>query len=179
MKYLFSVFSLLICAVILTFCIGAFNAYFYPMTYSEDIVFLGKTYGVKSALIASVANVESNFKENAVSNKGAVGIMQLMPSTAQWLAGRMGENYSDERLLEGQFNLKIGSYYLAYLIDYFDNEKLGVCAYNAGQGNVSSWLKNTEYSTDGKTLRKIPFEETKNYLNKVYKNYNYYKNRYK
>lgn len=149
------------------------------MTYREEITSFGNAYGVKSALVASVANVESNFNENAVSNKGAVGVMQIIPSTAQWLASKIGEEYSEEKLLDGKFNLKLGTYYLSYLINYFGNEKLGICAYNAGQGNVSSWLKNGEYSKDGKNLDKIPFEETKNYLNKVYKNYNYYKNRYK
>lgn len=179
MKTFYSILSLTILAVILTFCLGAFNAFFYPMTYKEEISILGNTYGVKSALIASVANVESNFNEDAISNKGAVGVMQLMPSTAQWLAGKIGEEYSEDKLLKGEFNLKLGAYYLSYLIGYFGDEKLGICAYNAGQGNVSSWLKNEEYSKDGKNLNKIPFEETKNYLNKVYKNYKYYKNRYK
>ena len=134
---------------------------------------------MNSALVASVANVESNFNQEAISNKGAVGIMQLMPSTAEWLAGKIGEDYDSQSLLNGEYNIKLGCYYLSYLIQYFGNEKVGLCAYNAGQGNVSSWLKNEKYSKDGKTLTKIPFEETKNYLNKVYKNYNYYKNRYK
>jgi len=179
MKIFFSILSLSICAILLSFCIGAFNAYFYPMTYKEEIQFFSREYGVKSALVASVANVESSFDEEAISNKGAVGVMQLIPSTAQWIANKIGVEFSNEKLLQGEFNLQLGAYYLAYLIDYFKNEKLGICAYNAGQGNVSSWLKNKEYSSDGKTLNKIPFKETKNYLNKVYKNYNYYKNRYK
>ena len=179
MRIFFSILSLILCAVVLTFCIGAFNECFYPMTYKEEIYTLGNTYGVKSALIASVANVESNFKEEAVSNKGAVGVMQLMPSTAEWLANKLGIEYYEKKLFEGEYNLELGSYYLAYLINYFKDEKLGICAYNAGQGNVSLWLKNKDYSKDGKTLDKIPFEETKNYINKVYKNYNYYKNRYK
>ena len=179
MKTFFSILSLVLCVIILSFFIGAFNAYFYPMTYKEEIQLYSKNYEVSGALIASVANVESNFKEDAVSNKGAKGIMQLMPNTAKWIAGKIGENYSDELLTQGEYNIKLGSYYLSYLIKYFQDEKLGVCAYNAGQGNVSSWLKNQEYSKDGKTLIKIPFPETQNYLNKVYKNYNYYKNRYK
>ena len=179
MKSLFAIFNLTIFAVLLTFCLGTFYSYFYPMTYKEDIITLGNTYSVKSALIASVANVESNFKEDAKSNKGAVGVMQLMPSTAEWLAGKIGVEYSDEMLLDGRYSLTLGSYYLAYLINHFGDEKVGICAYNAGQGKVSAWLKNNEYSSDGKTLKKIPYNETKNYLNKVYKNYNYYKNRYK
>lgn len=179
MKTFFSIASLSICAVILTFLIGSFNAYFYPMKYSEHINQLSSEFNIDGAIIASVANVESNFDENALSNKGAIGIMQLMPSTAKWLAEKLNTGFSEDKLYDGEYNLMLGSYYLSYLIDYFQDEKLGICAYNAGQGNVSSWLKNEEYSKDGQSLDVIPFEETRNYCNKVFKNYNYYKNRYK
>ena len=68
MKSFFSILSLAIISVILVFCLGAFNAYFYPMTFKEEIISFGKSYNVSSALVASVANVESNFNEKAVSN---------------------------------------------------------------------------------------------------------------
>lgn len=179
MKTFFSIFNLSLLAVILTFLLSCFNNFFYPMAYQNEITLLGDKYRINSSLIASVANVESNFDEKAKSSKGAIGIMQLIPSTAEWLAKKLNIEYSEEKLLVAEYNLNLGSYYLAYLIDYFGDEKLAICAYNAGQGNVSSWLKNQEYSKDGKNLDKIPFKETKNYLNKVFKNYNYYKNRYK
>ncbi len=179
MKTFFSIFSLIILAIILIFLLNCFNAYFYPMKYKDEIYNFSSKYQVNAALIASVANTESNFKETSISKRGAVGVMQIMPQTAQWLAKKMKVEYSDDLLLDGEYNIMIGSYYLSYLLNYFENEKVALCAYNAGQGNVSEWLKNTEYSEDGKTLKKIPFEETKNYINKVYKNYNYYKNKYK
>lgn len=179
MRIFFSIVSLSICAIILSFCIGAFNAYFYPMKYKEEILYYSEKYQVKSAIVASVINVESSFDEKAVSNKGAMGIMQLMPNTAQWLAGKIGEDYQEEKLFDGTYNINLGCYYLSYLIKYFGNEKVALCAYNAGQGNVSSWLANKEYSKNGTSLDKIPFKETENYIKKVYKNYKYYKNRYK
>ena len=149
------------------------------MKYKEEIESVANSYNIKSALVASVVNSESGFNENAISNKGACGIMQIMPTTAQWVANKIGEEYSEEKLFDVAYNLKIGSYYLSYLINYFQDEKLAICAYNAGQGNVSNWLTNEEYSTDGKSLKKIPFKETEEYLNKVYKNYNYYSRKYK
>lgn len=179
MKTSFVIISLVICATILSFFIGSFYAYYYPMKYKEQIVEYSKSYEVDGALIASVANVESNFRENAISKKGAVGIMQILPSTAEWIAGQMGEEYNKDKLEEGEYNLKLGSFYLSYLIEYFGEIKLAVCAYNAGQGNVKNWLKDDRYSSDGIKLNKIPFKETENYLNKVLKNYKYYKNRYK
>ncbi len=173
------IISLTICAVLLSFCIGSFHAYYYPMKFKEEIIEYSKSYNVESALIASVANVESSFKEDARSSKGAVGLMQILPSTGEWIASQLGEEFSEQKLKEGEYNLKLGSFYLSYLIDYFNDVKLAVCAYNAGQGNVKNWLKDERYSKDGKQLNKIPFKETANYLNKVLKNYKYYKNRYK
>lgn len=179
MRTFFTILSLSVLAIILSFCIGAFYSYNYPMKYNENIRAYAKEFNTNSAIIASVANVESNFKENAKSNKGAIGIMQLMPTTAEWIAKKIGEEYDETKLYVAEYNLKLGSYYLSYLIDYFGDEKLGICAYNAGQGNVASWLNDKKYSADGKTLDKIPYKETSNYLNKVIKNYNYYKKRYK
>ena len=179
MKAFFSILSLALCAVILSFCIGAFFAYNYPLKFSDEIKSYSREYNVESALIASVVNVESSYREKAKSSKGAIGLMQLLPSTAEWVANKLGEDFDEEKLYNGEFNLKLGSYYLSYLIDYFGDRELGICAYNAGQGNVSNWLKDERFSKDGKRLYKIPFNETKNYLNKVSKNYKYYKNRYK
>lgn len=179
MRAFFSIFSLVVCAIILTYLVGCFYAYFYPMKYKEEIYEYSLEYQVDAALIASIANTESNFNERACSSKGAIGIMQLMPSTAKWIASKINEQYSEEKLYDGEYNIKLGSYYISYLISQFDDEKTAICAYNAGQGNVRQWLKNGEFSSDGKRLDKIPFKETKNYINRVYKNYNYYKNRYK
>ena len=149
------------------------------MKYSEEIKQISSECHIDSALLASVANVESGFKKDAISSKGAVGIMQIKPSTAKWVAQKYKKSYEEERLNDELYNIMLGGYYLSYLIDYFQDVNLGICAYNAGQGNVSGWLKNKEYSLDGKKLDKIPFKETREYLSKVNKNYYYYKNRYK
>ena len=149
------------------------------MKYEEEINYLANKYDVSGAIIASVANVESNFDTKAISGKGAVGIMQIMPRTAAWVAGKIGIEYQEKMLFDAEYSLNLGSYYLSYLIDFFQDEKLGICAYNAGQGNVSAWICDERYSADGKNLTLIPFEETRIYLQKVLHNYNYYKNKYK
>ena len=178
MKNIYICLSLLIISIILTYSLGSFYAYFYPMKFCDEIKEYSTEFGVEPALVASVINVESGYREKAISSKGAQGLMQIMPSTGEWLAGKIGEKYEDNVLLEGKFNIKIGTYYLSYLINQFGDKKLALCAYNAGQRNVKEWLKNSEYSQDGKTLKKIPFLETENYIKKVEKNYSYYKNRY-
>ncbi len=178
MKVFFSILSLSILAVVLSYSLGCFYAYAYPMSFKDEIESCADDFSVEGALIASIANVESNFNANALSNKGAVGIMQLMPSTAAWIAGKLDLEYDEKLLYEADYNIKLGSYYISYLINYFKDEKLGLCAYNAGLGMVKEWLKDERYSKNGKLL-KIPYKETLNYYNKILKNYKYYKNKYK
>ena len=178
MKTFFSILSLSIFAIILSYLLGCFYAYAYPMSFKKEIQVCADDFSVSGALIASVANVESNFNEAALSNKGAIGIMQLMPSTAEWIAGKLGIDYSENLLYEGDYNIRLGSFYLSYLIKFFKDEKLGLCAYNAGLGVVKTWLTDERYSKNGK-LEKIPYEETSNYYNRILKNYKYYKNKYK
>lgn len=148
------------------------------MKFADEVVIYSKEFEVDPALVASVINVESGYNENATSSKGAKGLMQILPSTGKWLAEKVKEDYDEDYLLNHEFNIKIGTFYLSYLIEQFKDEKLALCAYNAGQGKVKEWLKNKRYSSDGKTLNEIPFEETKNYIVKIEKNYRYYKNRY-
>lgn len=179
MRTTFSLISLAAISLVLTFCLHCFYSYFYPMKFSEQISDYAQQFEIDGALIASVANAESGFNETAKSSKGAIGVMQLMPSTAKWVAERMGEQFQEEKLFDGEYSLKLGSFYLSYLIKSFDDEKLGLCAYNAGPTCVRSWLANSKYSQDGKTLSVIPFTETRQYIDKVYKNYNYYSKRYK
>jgi len=107
MKSFFVILSLSICAVVLSFCVGAFYSFNYPMKYSQVIKEFSADYKVESALIASVVNVESSFREGVVSSKGAVGLMQLLPSTAEWLSGQMGEAFEEEKLKEAKYNLKL------------------------------------------------------------------------
>ncbi|MBE7082898.1 MAG: lytic transglycosylase domain-containing protein [Clostridiales bacterium] len=140
---------------------------FYPLKYKTTIQKYSSEFNVKNYVVASVICVESGFDNNAVSSKGAIGLMQLMPSTAQWLAQKLGEDYSEQKLYNAEFNIKLGTYYLSYLLQKFKNEDTAIIAYNAGEGVVSLWLKNSEYSLDGKVVNNIPYTETKKYLAKV------------
>lgn len=124
-------------------------------------------YSVETKLVMATIKVESGFKENSVSKVGAVGLMQIMPTTAKWVAEKIGVEYDDNLLLNPEYNIKIGTYYLQYLLEYYSSKQLAVCAYNAGMGKVNEWLKNKDYSKDGKSLTKIPYEETNNYLRKI------------
>ena len=179
MKYFYSITSLFLLAMVVAFLIGCFNAYFYPMKYSETIERVAGEYQISASLVASIANAESGFNENAVSKKGAVGIMQIMPETARWLADKMHIEFSEDMLKDAEYNIQMGAFYISYLKEIFSNQKVVLCAYNAGIGNIKKWLKDDRYSSDGQSLKEIPFKETKNYVNRVLKNNYYYKKKYK
>ncbi len=178
MKAIYTFAGLFAFVVVLSFMLGAANAYFYPMKYEKEIRASCEEFSVSPALVASVANVESGFEPNAKSSRGALGIMQLMPTTASYLCGKLKEDFSEEKLLNPGFNIRLGTYYLSELISYYGNSENALLAYNAGQGTVNNWLRN-EGKSKSETVKEIPYLETKNYLTKVNKNLYYYKNKYK
>lgn len=169
---------LAICAI-LSILIAAFFSSSYPLKYKSEIEILASKYDVSPALVSATINVESAFKNDAVSKKGAVGLMQIMPSTAADLAARLNIKSEDVDLKDPIQNIELGTFYLSRLIKQFGSLDLAVCAYNAGPATVKSWLQNENFSADGQTLDEIPYPETRNYLNKIKKNLRYYNRKFK
>ena len=149
----------------------------HPLMYEEIVEKYAHEYGVPKEIIYSVINTESNFKSDAVSPRGAVGLMQIMPDTFEWISGKMGEITSDGLLYDPYTNIKYGTFYLRYLFDRFNSWDIAFAAYNAGPTRISSWLDNPEYIKDNKVVY-IPIEETRNYLKRVNKNIENYKKLY-
>lgn len=166
--------------VFIVFCVGVVvykrveRKYLYPIEHVEIIEQNCREFNLDMALVFSVINVESSFDERAVSGKGAKGLMQIMDSTAEFIAKKLNVYAFD--IFDESVNIKFGCYYLRYLLDKFSNEKTAIIAYNAGEGNVRRWLSEEEYSKDGENLHYIPFDETRDYIEKIYKNKSkYYK----
>jgi len=174
---LLSIISVLL-AIITCFGISCYYSYFYPLDYKDSISAIAKSNDIEPELIASIINVESSYNPNSVSNKGAIGLMQILPTTAEWVCERLHIDFDEKELFNPAVNIQIGGYYIAYLIKYFKDENLAICAYNAGMGNVNRWLSSVEISSNGKELDNIPFKETENYLNLVLKNKKIYKNKF-
>ena len=112
---------------------------------------------VDASLVMAVVKTESDFNPLALSPRGAVGLMQLMPETAEWIAKK--ENIVSRNLFDSETNLMLGTAYLKYLMERFGSETLAVIAYNAGEGNLKRWI------SEGR--EEIPFAETRFYLKKV------------
>ena len=116
-------------------------------------------YRLDPALLAAVIWQESRFRPAAVSSAGAVGLMQLLPSTARGIAQRTGGSaFVESDLYEPELNIRYGAWYLRHLLDKYGDTQLALAAYNAGQTNVDGWL------ADGGGIR---FAETRHYVDAV------------
>ena len=133
-----------------------------------EAAYIDVEHALEPAYVAAVILAESSYNPEAVSSADARGLMQLLPSTAEWIAGKLGESYSEDSLFQPETNIRYGTWYLSYLSRRFDGDATKiVCAYHAGQGNVDAWLKNPQYSSDGVTLDVIPTEDTATYAGRV------------
>ncbi len=140
----------------------------YPKKYSEYVERYSDEYGLEPSLVYAVIRTESGFDPDAQSDAGACGIMQMMPSSFEWLQQKRGTEgeYTTEDLFNPEVCIDYGCYLLKYFYDYYGDERCAVAAYNAGFV-VGEWLADSSYSKDGKTLDNIPYPETSNYVDKV------------
>ena len=153
----------------------------YPLQYDYMVRQYSYEDGVSPALVAAVILVESKFNEDAFSHRGASGLMQIMPETGEWIAGEMGiENFTPDQLTNVQTNIKMGTWYLAYLLHEFGGNKvLALAAYNAGRGHVDSWMEEYGWGKNFSEIEKIPFTETREYVKIVLLNEQQYTHLYK
>ena len=150
----------------------------YPTKYEEYIVKYSEEYSVDKNLIYAIIKAESNFDENAVSNKGATGLMQLMPSTATQVSRTINLNYNENNLKQVDININLGVKYISVLIEKYDNKEVALAAYNAGTGNIDNWIEKGIIKKDGTDIENIPYKETNNYVRKILRDYKIYKKLY-
>ena len=140
----------------------------YPQGYSEYVTVYAEAYGVPETLVYAVIRTESDFESGAVSSAGAIGLMQLMPSTFQWLTDdKLFEHLEDGMLYDPETNIRYGTYYLSLLYDRYGRWDLALAAHNGGPGNVDEWLEDDRYADGEGGLKKIPFKETRQFVSRV------------
>ena len=156
---------------------------FYPKLHEEFVSMYSDEYGVDENLVFAVIKAESNFQEDAVSHKDALGLMQIMKETAEDVARKynieIDFNNSEREILNVQNNIKIGTKYLAVLLEKYKNIEVAVAAYNAGIGTVDNWIEKEIIKSDGSDIENIPYKETNNYVRKILRNYKIYQDLYK
>ena len=118
---------------------------------------------------------ESGFKHDAISNKEAIGLMQLMEGTAYEVAKEIGQEITKQDLINAETNIKLGTKYISNLLNKYRNIELAITAYNAGIGNVDTWIQEGILQKDGANIENIPFKETNNYVRKILRDYKIYK----
>ena len=182
--------NVLIVISIITIAIIIFKAFniekhlmkaFYPRKYSEYVERYASEYNVDDLLVYAVIKAESNFKSDATSNSDAKGLMQLMDTTASEISSNIATDVSFEssQLFDAETNIRIGVKYLSELLEKYDgNLYVALAAYNAGIGNVDRWINEGTIKADGSDIENIPYKETNNYVRKIVRDYDIYKQLY-
>jgi soluble lytic murein transglycosylase len=149
-------------------CYSLARARLFPGRYRGPLKEAAEEFGLDPLLVAAVVYCESGFRPDACSPAGARGLMQLMPATAQEAASKVDlDGYSEADLGDPRMNLRLGCAHLQGLLERFEgDEHLALAAYNAGGGNVSRWLDETE-GDPRRVLDEKAFPETRRYVRRV------------
>ena len=152
----------------------------YKREYSEYVEKYAKEYNVDENLVYAVIKAESNFKPKVKSDKGAMGLMQIVESTAKEICKKVDMQINDEelqeKLLEPEVNINLGTKYLSILIEKYQNIGIAITAYNAGIGTVDNWIEKDVIKADGSNIESITYKETNNYVRKILRDYKIYIN---
>lgn len=148
----------------------------YPQPYSATVRAAAKEFGVDPLLVWSVMRAESRYDAEALSSVGARGLMQVMPPTQTYIAEQLKEDIPPGAAFIPETNIRMGAWYLHYLLQYFKgDQELTIAAYNGGPGSVDTWLKDPLVSSREDLIRWIGFGQTREYLERVSLNYQMYR----
>jgi soluble lytic murein transglycosylase len=164
---------------------GSYRDYFYylnyPYGYGNHVDYYSRQHNLDPLFTLAVIREESRFQPDVGSFAGALGLMQIIPSTGQSIAKQMGiPNFDNSMLLDSETNIKMGTFYLRQQLDNFNQNKFYTCgAYNGGPGNMSKWISRWGDRDMDEFIENIPYDETRNYIKKVMGSYYFYQMLYK
>lgn len=166
----------IICSLCVIIRYIVFPKVIFPIKYKEQVFQSAKKYNIDPFLVFAIMKAESKFNPNAISRRGAKGLMQIMDTTGEWAASELKmSGFTADQLFDPSVNIDIGCWYIARLINQYEGHvPTLLAAYNAGTGNVYKWRNNKEYSLDGVVINYIPFGETREYIKKVTMNLKVY-----
>ncbi len=140
----------------------------YPLAYWDLIREAAERFQLDPFLVLAIMRTESHFRADAISIADARGLMQILPSTGEWIAGRAGWRSSTEALFDPAHNILLGAWYIRHLLDTFDGEYLyAIAAYNGGWGSVQRWVASPEYRERIDFPWVVGFTETREYISLV------------
>jgi soluble lytic murein transglycosylase len=154
--------------------------YRFPLAYWDAVQKLAKENGIDPYLVVALIRQESLFEPKAVSPAAALGLMQLLPSTAARTASRLKLSPPQrEELFEPKVNLTLGIHHLKELLQRYSNNLVkAIAAYNAGENAVSKWETRFAAADDDEFVERIPYSETQLYVKLVLRNLRVYRNIY-
>ena len=151
----------------------------YPVKYEEYVEKYAEEYNLDKYMVYAMIKVESGFDPKAESAAGAKGLMQLMEETAAECSEKEDFGYTiPDDLYVPEYNIRLGCYYLKYLLENYGDMRLAVIAYNGGTGNLEQWLADETLTDENGVLNEIPYEETKKYVEKVFTAFDAYNSIY-
>ena len=153
----------------------------HPKEYSEYVEYYADKYRIDPLLLYSFICTESGFDPEAQSSVDARGLMQITDETFQWIKSKIAptEALTFEDLYDPEVNVRFGSYYLAVILDRYDQDiSTAAAAYHSGWGTVDKLLEQEKYTEDGRTLIVFPYEQMDLYVKKIHRNYDIYQRLY-
>lgn len=144
----------------------------YPQNYYKQVKNAASTYKNNDALMMAIIREESYFNPEAQSVVGAIGLMQLMPATAHEIGDKHGISFNTSYLFNPELNIKLGNLYYSTIKGMLENKDVSaIAAYNGGIGSVTRWKTTLKYNDTDEFVEQIPYDETKNYVIKVFRSY--------
>jgi soluble lytic murein transglycosylase len=151
----------------------------FPKPYWPDLKRFADANGLDPYLVASLVRQESEFNPNAVSNKNALGLMQLLPRVGKGVAKQVKlKHFSPPQLFTPAVNLELGTRYFRSMVDQFGGFEYALAAYNAGDDRVKDWRSAGKYRDVQEFVESIPFTETREYVQAIMRNANVYRQLY-
>ena len=148
----------------------------YPRPFEETVMEISQDYDIDPYFIWAIMREESRYRPEVVSWAGAIGLMQIMPSTGKGIASSLGTSITNEGLKDPETNIRFGTYYISAMLKNYSGDKdRALAAYNGGAGNVNRWLKSKIGSTKQDFPASITYQETREYITKVMNSYYTYK----
>ena len=147
----------------------------YQTQYEAEVERYSSEFSVDPAFVYAVIKVESNFNPAAVSDAGAIGLMQIIEDSFDWVAWRLErEDLSFEDMYTPEYSIMFGSYMLSYLYDRYGSVELAAAAYHSGMGTVDGWIESGEVDPENVSVEDIQGSNTAHYVKKILKAYQKY-----
>lgn len=152
----------------------------FPIPFYDLVEKYAAENNLQITLIYAVIKTESGFRDEVISQRGAIGLMQITEKTGNWIASMLKvSDFTPEDLKNPEMNIRFGCWYLSYLMNRFNgNSELALAAYNAGEGTVSGWLEANVIEWKDTKIKSLPYGETEEYLIRVNRIYFVYKTLY-